>query len=43
MGQGWGYMKDAKGMNIKNPKTGQFIIDPKADVRLLPNGSGYYK
>lgn len=41
MGQGWGYMKDAKGMNIKNPKTGQFIIDPKADVRLLPNGSGY--
>lgn len=41
MGQNWGYLKDAKGMNIKDPKTGKFIPDPKADVRLLPNGGGY--
>lgn len=33
MGQGWG--------KIKDPKTGKFEIDPKADVRLLPNGAGY--
>lgn len=33
MGQGWGKVKD--------PKTGKFEIDPKADVRLLPNGAGY--
>ena len=33
MGQGWGKTKD--------PKTGKFEIDPKADVRLLPNGAGY--
>lgn len=33
MGQGWGKIKDLK--------TGKFEIDPKADVRLLPNGAGY--
>lgn len=33
MGQNWGY--------IVNPKTGKKEEDPKADVRLLPNGSGY--
>mgnify|MGYP001112474218 FL=1 len=33
MGQSWGKVKD--------PKTGKFEIDPKADVRLLPNGAGY--
>lgn len=33
MGQGWGKIKDSK--------TGRFEIDPKADVRLLPNGAGY--
>lgn len=33
MGQGWGKIKDLK--------TGKSEIDPKADVRLLPNGAGY--
>lgn len=41
MGSAWGYKKDAKGINIKDPKTNKPIIDPKADVRLLPNGAGY--
>lgn len=41
MGQSWGLLKDAKGMPIKDPKTSKAMIDPKADVRLLPNGSGY--
>lgn len=41
MGQSWGYLKDNKGMLYKNPKTGQPVLDPKADVRLLPNGAGY--
>ena len=41
MGAGWGLMKDARGMAVKDPKTGKFVADPKADVRMLPNGSGY--
>lgn len=41
MGAQWGLMKDAKGMAIKDPKTGKPMVDPKADVRMLPNGSGY--
>lgn len=41
MGQSWGLLKDAKGIPVKDPKTGKVMIDPKADVRLLPNGSGY--
>jgi hypothetical protein len=41
MGQSWGLLKDNKGMPIKDPKTNSFKVDPKADVRLLPNGSGY--
>lgn len=41
MGAQWGLMKDAKGMAIKDPKTGKSMVDPKADVRMLPNGSGY--
>lgn len=40
MGASWGYLKDAKGMIMKDNK-GNPIPDPKADVRLLPNGSGY--
>lgn len=42
MGQSWGYMKDPKNplLNIKD-KSGNYIPDPKADVRLLPNGGGY--
>lgn len=41
MGAGYGMLKDAKGMAIKDPKTGKTMIDPKADVRTLPNGAGY--
>lgn len=41
MGSQWGLMKDSKGMPIKDPKTGKLVPDPKADVRMLPNGSGY--
>lgn len=41
MGQSWGLLKDAKGMLIKDTKTGKPVVDPKADVRLLPQGSGY--
>ena len=41
MGGQWGLLKDAKGMPVKDPKTGKTVVDPKADVRLLPNGSGY--
>ena len=40
MGQTWGYLKDKNGVNLKD-KEGNFIADPKADVRLLPNGGGY--
>lgn len=41
MGSQWGWLKDAKGMPAKDPKTGKFIPDPKADVRTLANGGGY--
>lgn len=41
MGAQWGLLKDAKGMPIKDPKTGKFVPDPKADVRMLANGGGY--
>ena len=39
MGQGWGMLKDSKGMPIL--KDGRPVPNPKADVRLLPNGAGY--
>lgn len=41
MGQNWGMKKDKIGNLLKDPKTGKPVPDPKADVRLLPNGSGY--
>lgn len=41
MGQGWGLITDAKGIPIKDPKTGKTMVDPKADIRILPKGSGY--
>lgn len=41
MGAKWGYKTDPKGIVIRDPVTGQPIRDPKADVRTLPNGSGY--
>ena len=42
VGANWGMLKDPKNplMNAKD-KNGQPIPDPKADVRLLPNGAGY--
>lgn len=41
MGQTWGMKKDKIGNLLKDPKTGKAMPDPKADVRLLPNGAGY--
>lgn len=39
MGKKWGYLKDKdKNLILKDGKP---VIDPKADVRLMPNGSGY--
>lgn len=42
MGSGWGMLKDPKNpmVNAKG-KDGKPIPDPNADVRTLPNGSGY--
>lgn len=40
MGASYGYKKDKIG-NILKDKNGNKVIDPKADVRQLPNGSGY--
>lgn len=40
MGAAWGYKKDRIG-NILLDSNGQKVIDPKADVRQLPNGAGY--
>lgn len=39
MGAGWGMLKDPKGMPIM--RDGKPVPDPKADVRMLPNGAGY--
>ena len=41
MGQSWGMLKDRTGNIVKDPKTNRPMPDPKADVRMLPNGSGY--
>ena len=41
MGSGWGLLTDSKGMPVKDPKTGKFVVDPKADVRQLANGAGW--
>jgi hypothetical protein len=40
MGNSWGWLKDSKGMFVKDAN-GNKVLDPKADVRILPNGSGY--
>lgn len=41
MGANWGYKQDkATGMLLKDAQ-GNKIIDPRADVRQLPNGAGY--
>lgn len=39
MGASWGFLKD-KGMFVKDAN-GNKVIDPKADVRTLPNGAGW--
>lgn len=39
MGQSWGYKKDRIGNILM--ENNQKVIDPKADVRQLPNGAGY--
>lgn len=41
MGSKWGLITDAKGMPVIDAKTGKPKIDPKADVRQLPNGAGW--
>lgn len=41
MGKDWGFLKDATGKIVVDPKTGIKKQDPNADVRTLPNGSGY--
>ena len=41
MGQNWGMKKDKIGNLLKDPKTNKPVPDPKADVRLLPNGGGW--
>ena len=38
-GQNWGMLRDKDNNVIR--KDGKMVPDPKADVRLLPNGSGY--
>ncbi len=40
MGANFGYLKDQNN-NIIRDKNGNRMIDPKADVRTLPQGSGY--
>lgn len=40
MGANWGYLKNPDG-SYKTDKNGLRIVDNTADVRLLPNGSGY--
>lgn len=39
MGQSWGYKKDRIGNILM--ENGKKVVDPKADVRQLPNGAGY--
>lgn len=41
MGKDWGYLMDEKTIILRDPKTGNPVIDPKADVRMLPNGAGW--
>lgn len=40
MGAGWGYLTDKKGMLVKDAQ-GKPVPDPAADVKQLPNGSGW--
>jgi len=39
MGATWGYKKDSIGNILM--ENGRKVVDPKADVRQLPNGAGY--
>lgn len=40
MGKGWGYKQDKIG-NVLKDASGKPVVDPKADIRQLPNGGGY--
>ena len=40
MGQNWGFLRDKNNNVIR--KDGKPVVDVKADVRTLPNGSGYF-
>ena len=40
MGVNYGYLRDKDGNPVRD-KNGKQVIDKKADVRTLPNGSGY--
>lgn len=39
MGASWGYLRDKNGVIVR--KDNKPVVDPKADVRQLPNGAGY--
>lgn len=41
MGQGWGLRRGADG-SLARGADGRPVADPKADVRTLPNGAGYF-
>ena len=42
MGQNWGMLRDPKDpAKLYKDEKGQLVPDPKADVRLLPQGGGY--
>lgn len=40
MGANWGFLRDKDNNPIRD-KNGKAVVDPKADVRTLPNGAGY--
>lgn len=41
MGASWGLLKDPRTGLTKKDEKGKNVIDPNADVRLLPQGAGY--
>ena len=41
LGSGWGMLKDKAGNLIKD-KNNKPMVDPNADVRLMPQGAGYF-
>ena len=41
MGASWGLLKDPRTGLTKKDEKGKNVVDPNADVRLLPQGAGY--